>query len=96
MKLSQLHNKSKTCLGQYHHDTSTAAMPCTMEVMALAVSCLPMSFSYLLHHMLVEIVVELYGSVALPSVAEVDEEILLICLAVETEGSASVPIDEGC
>jgi hypothetical protein len=66
MKLSQHHNKSKTCDGQYHHDTTAVAPPCTAEAMALAASCLPISFLYLLHHMSEDVIAELYGSVALP------------------------------
>jgi hypothetical protein len=34
--------------------------------------------------------------VALSSAAEVDEESLLVCVAVETEGPASVLPDKGC
>jgi hypothetical protein len=57
-----------------------------MEVIALAASCFPMSFLYLLHHMLAEAVVELHELVALPSMVEGKDENLL----------ASVLVSERC
>jgi hypothetical protein len=43
-----------------------------------------------------EAAVELHGLVTLPSVAEADDENLLVCACVESEGPASVLVDEGC
>jgi hypothetical protein len=53
-----------------------------MEVIALAASCFPMSFLYLLHHMLAEAVVELHELVALPSMVEGKDENLLASILV--------------
>jgi hypothetical protein len=82
-KLSRFHNKSKTCEGQYHHDTSAVSPPYTPEVIALVASCLPTGFLYLSHHILAEAVVELHGSVALLSVAEGEDEGLLACVLLK-------------
>jgi hypothetical protein len=62
----------------------------------LTTSYLPTSFSNLLHHRSVEVVVELRGLVAPPSVVEVHDENLLVCGSVEAECPTSVLADEGC
>jgi hypothetical protein len=41
-------------------------------------------------------VTELHGSMALATVAEADDECLLVCVLVEAEGSTSVLANEGC
>jgi hypothetical protein len=52
--------------------------------------------SCLLHHMLTEAMTELHWAVALPTLAEVDDESVLVYVLAKVYGSASILADRGC
>jgi hypothetical protein len=62
----------------------------------LTTNYLQVGISCLLHHMLTEAMTELHWAVALPTLAEVDDESVLVYVLAKVYGSASILADRGC